>query len=181
MTKGARLMLSDPPATTRLPSPALIMRAAAMTASMPEAHSLFTVIPGTLCGRPASNKAIRAILRLSSPAWLAAPRITSSTAVQSRSGWRAISALIGCAARSSARTADSAPPNLPMGERWASQINTSDIGGSSRALSGSCPGMITGGGLAAPPKKHCAPDPQDRGLRAGSRRAVLWRHLPWAR
>ena len=36
-------------------------------------------------------------------------------------------------------------------------------------------------GLAAPPKKHGAPDPQDRGLRAGSRRAVLWRHLPWAR
>ena len=41
-------MLSDPPAITNSPSPDRIMREAAITASMPEAHSLFSVSPGTL-------------------------------------------------------------------------------------------------------------------------------------
>ena len=44
---------------------------------------------------PASNSAIRATLRLSSPAWLAQPKNTSSTWDQSRLGCFAISALIG--------------------------------------------------------------------------------------
>jgi len=67
-------------------------------------------MPGTLIGNPASRPAMRATLRLSSPAWLAQPRITSSMACQSSSGWRAIRALIGTAARSSARTLLNAPP-----------------------------------------------------------------------
>ncbi len=54
---------------------------------------------------------MRATLRLSSPAWLAQPRNTSSTELQSTDGLRSISALIGTAARSSARTADKPPPN----------------------------------------------------------------------
>ena len=41
------------------------------------------VVPATLTGRPASSSAMRATLRLSSPAWLAQPKITSSTASQS--------------------------------------------------------------------------------------------------
>ena len=53
---------------------------------------------------------MRARLRLSSPAWLAQPRITSSSSAQSTPGLRSISALIGIAARSSARTRASAPP-----------------------------------------------------------------------
>jgi len=43
-------------------------RAAVPIASIPEAQSRFTVTPGTVCGTPASSSAIRATLRLSSPA-----------------------------------------------------------------------------------------------------------------
>ena len=76
---------------------------------------------------PASSSAIRATLRLSSPAWLAQPKNTSSTAAQSSPGCFAISALIGTAARSSARTLASEPPKRPIGVRTASQMNTSRI------------------------------------------------------
>ena len=109
-TNGARLMLSTPPAITSSASPALIARAALPIASMPEPHSRLTVTPGTPAGRPASSAAMRATLRLSSPAWLAQPRTTSSTAAGSSCGWRASRARIGSAARSSARTVASAPP-----------------------------------------------------------------------
>ena len=52
---------------------------------------------------------MRATLRLSSPAWLAQPKNTSSTCAQSAPALRAISARMGSAARSSARTLASAP------------------------------------------------------------------------
>ena len=109
MTKGARVMLSTPPAIIRSASPVLIARAAVPTASRPEPHSRLTVPPGIEDGSPASSSAMRATLRLSSPAWLAQPMITSSTASQSRSWWRAISVLSGWAARSSVRTSFRAP------------------------------------------------------------------------
>ena len=60
-------------------------------------------------GSPASRAAMSATFRLSSPAWLAQPRITSSTAPASP-GCRARSARIGIAARSSVRTLANAPP-----------------------------------------------------------------------
>jgi len=73
ITKGARDMDSTPPAITSSCSPVLTARAAMPIASIPEAHSLFTVTPGTSGGSPASSSAIRATSRLSSPAWLAHP------------------------------------------------------------------------------------------------------------
>ena len=79
-------MLSTPPATTRSASPARTARAAIATASAPEPQRRLTVDPGTVSGRPASSRAIRATLRLSSPAWLAQPMTTSSTADQSTCG-----------------------------------------------------------------------------------------------
>ena len=42
--------------------------AASMMACKPEAHKRFTVFPATVTGKPASNAAILATLRLSSPA-----------------------------------------------------------------------------------------------------------------
>jgi hypothetical protein len=78
-TNGARVMLSTPPAMIRSASPTATARAAWVMASAPDAQSRFTVEPGTLGGRPASSAAIRATLRLSSPAPLVSPRITSST------------------------------------------------------------------------------------------------------
>src|SRR6202012_60772 len=103
-------------------------RAPAPPASSPEAHKRLRVWPGTDSGRPASSSAIRATLRLSSPAWLAQPKNTSSTSDQSSLGCLAIRALIGAAARSSARTLASDPPKRPIGVRTASQIYTSPIG-----------------------------------------------------
>lgn len=73
-TYGARVMDSTPPATARDASPRAMARAAWITASRPEAHSRFTVTPGTEVGSPASRAAIRATLRFSSPAPLALPR-----------------------------------------------------------------------------------------------------------
>ena len=72
-------MDSTPPAMNTSPSPAPIAWAAAFTAWSPDPHSRLTVWPATSTGRPASSAAIRATLRLSSPAWFAQPRITSST------------------------------------------------------------------------------------------------------
>ena len=110
ITNGARDMLSTPPAISREFSPVLMARAAMETASILEPQSRLTVVPDTDCGSPASSSAMRATLRLSSPAWLAQPRITSSTALQSMDGLRSISALTGMAARSSVRTGASEPP-----------------------------------------------------------------------
>jgi hypothetical protein len=74
MTKGARDMDSTPPAIASSASPQRIARPAWVTASSPEPHRRFTVVPGTLSGSPAIRPAMRATLRLSSPAWLAQPR-----------------------------------------------------------------------------------------------------------
>ena len=67
-TYGARVMCSTPPATYSSPSPRRRARDASTAALMPEAHSRLTVTPGTVGGRPASSSAMRATLRLSSPA-----------------------------------------------------------------------------------------------------------------
>src|SRR3990170_637640 len=71
---GARDMLSTPPATNTSPSPDLMARAAALTAAKDEAHRRLKVTAPTSTGSQARSVAMRATLRLSSPAWLAQPR-----------------------------------------------------------------------------------------------------------
>jgi hypothetical protein len=68
ITNGARVIDSTPPANIRSASPILMARAAVPTASRPEPQSRLTVPPGTVVGNPASSTAMRATLRLSSPA-----------------------------------------------------------------------------------------------------------------
>ena len=102
-------MLSTPPAIISSASPDLMARAAVPTASMPEPHSRLMVEPPRVSGNPASSDDMRATLRLSSPAWFAQPKITSSTRSQLIDGLRSISAISGTAPRSSARIDDSAP------------------------------------------------------------------------
>ena len=68
MTNGARLMLSTPPARTRSASPERTALDAMAIASRLDPQSRFTVPPGAVTGRPDSSVAIRATLRLSSPA-----------------------------------------------------------------------------------------------------------------
>ena len=117
MTKGARDMDSTPPAIMISASPDLMARAAIVSASMPEPQRRLTVEPETSFGRPASSSDMRATFRLSSPAWLAQPKTTSSMASQSTLALRSMSAFSGMAPRSSARTEDSAPAKRPMGVR----------------------------------------------------------------
>ena len=68
MTNGARVIDSTPPAMANSVSPQRIARAASPMALRPEAQSRLTVTPGTRIGQPASSSAMRATLRLSSPA-----------------------------------------------------------------------------------------------------------------
>src|SRR5688572_1421968 len=68
--------------------------------------------------------AMRATLRLSSPAWLAQPATTSSTSAAA-TPVRDRSPASAWASRSSGRTAESAPRTLPKGVRRASMITTS--------------------------------------------------------
>ena len=100
--------------------PARIARAAEPRASSPEPHKRLRVPPGTGTGSSASSAAIRATFRLSSPAWFAQPSSTSSRADQSTAGSRSTRDRSTCAARSSGRTAASAPPYRPMGVRTPS-------------------------------------------------------------
>jgi hypothetical protein len=78
VTSGARDIDSTPPATKRSPSPAITACAAPTIADRPEAQRRLTVTPPTDSGKPASSTAMRATLRLSSPAWFAQPSQTSS-------------------------------------------------------------------------------------------------------
>jgi hypothetical protein len=109
-TPGALDIDSTPPTSTHEASPHSINRLACIAASSEEPHSRLTVVPGMLVGSPARSAAIRATLRLSSPAWLASPKITSSIRPGSRSECLDNSAETACAARSSGRTSASAPP-----------------------------------------------------------------------
>src|SRR5690242_18997433 len=68
ITKGARDMLSTPPAMIIDAPPELIAREALHTASRLDQHKRLTVAPGTSLGRLASSRAMRATFRLSSPA-----------------------------------------------------------------------------------------------------------------
>src|SRR5438270_3487664 len=67
---------------------------------------------------------MRATLRLSSPAWLAQPRMTSSASPGSTPAW-STAARSATAARSSGRTSFSWPPYRPIGVRTAETITAS--------------------------------------------------------
>ncbi len=108
ITNGERLIDSTPPPSARSPWPAMIERAAWFTASRPDAQRRFTVTPGTSCGSPPISRAMRATLRLSSPAAFVQPKNTSSTSPPG-SPVRSTAAAITRAARSSGLTLESAP------------------------------------------------------------------------
>jgi len=109
LTQGARVIDSTPPATTTSASPVAIICRAVASAVSPEAQSRLTVWPGIVSGSPARRTAMRATFRLSSPAWFAAPRTTSSMSAGSMPA-RSTAVPTTRAARSSGRTPDRAPP-----------------------------------------------------------------------
>src|SRR5215213_2015141 len=97
-------MDSTPPTSTSDASPVSIAREACIAASSEEPQRRLTVAPVTEVGRPASSTAMRATLRLSSPAPLALPNSTSSMRAGSSAGARPTSARTACAARSAGLT-----------------------------------------------------------------------------
>ncbi len=117
-------MLSTPPASISPPSPDRMACAADATACSPDPQRRFTVWPGTSTGNPARSAAIRATFRLSSPAPLAQPRITSSIRSDGRDA-RSSRPRSAAAARSSGRMSASAPPARPIGVRTALVMKTS--------------------------------------------------------
>src|SRR5690606_41714257 len=70
-TKGARVIDSTPPASTRVESPVSIAREPWTPASTAEPHSRLTVTPGPLVGEPDSSAPKPETTQYSSPAWLA--------------------------------------------------------------------------------------------------------------
>ena len=79
---------------------------AATTADRPDAHSRLTVTPATDSGSPASSAAMRATLRLSSPAWLAAAEVDVLDLAPRRRRRGSTASAMTIAARSSGRTSD---------------------------------------------------------------------------
>ena len=118
-THGARVIDSTPPTTTTSASPDSIVRDPIIAASRLDPQSRFTVVAGSVTGRPDSRTAIRPTLRLSSPAPLALPQTTSPMSCGSRPGTASRTPRSAVAARSSGRTPDRPPLNLPNGVRTA--------------------------------------------------------------
>ncbi len=80
------LMLSVPAAITMSASPVRIRSAAIDTAFNPDEQKRLTVAPGTLAGRPASSRPMRATFIPCSYSGIAQPTITSSTRAASIAG-----------------------------------------------------------------------------------------------
>ena len=118
MTKGARDIDSTPPAIISSASPALMARAAMITASMPEPHSRLIVVPGHLLGQAGQQQrhARDVAVVLAGLVGAAEDDVVDRLPVDA-TALRAISAFSGMAPRSSGRTDDSAPPKRPIGVR----------------------------------------------------------------
>ena len=112
-------MLSTPPAIMMSASPERIAREACTMASAPDPQRRLRVTPGIVWGKPAKRIPMRATLRLSSPAPLLSPAITSSILAGSSPGVRSTKVRKVAAKRSSGRIVESAPRFLPKGVRVA--------------------------------------------------------------
>src|SRR3984893_3836741 len=128
-THGARVIDSDPPATTMSASPAATARDAMIAASRLDPHSRFIVVAGIDVGRPARRIAMRPTLRLSSPAPFAQPQNTSPSKAGSKALILASKPDSADAARSSGRTPASAPPIRANGVRVAAKTNDDVMSG----------------------------------------------------
>src|SRR5207245_2817057 len=150
------------------------------TACNPEPHSRFTVCPGTSTGSPARSSAMRATLRLSSPAWFAQPRMTSSIVAGSTPEC-STTALIGTAAKSSDRKStrlNSSRPYPPLFRSRSRPPATRSRTAGSRSVRALRPAVPQG---AAPCGRRCdcprRPGSRSRGSRRRSLRDRL-RSLP---
>jgi len=123
---GTMLMLSVPAAIMTSASPTRMRSAAMATADRPEAQKRLTVMPPTLCGRPASTAPTRATFRPCWPSGMAQPQMMSSTAFGSRFGTWAMAERSTWASSSSGRRFRKEPLcERPMGVRVAATMYAS--------------------------------------------------------
>ena len=123
---GTMLMLSTPAAIITSASPTRIRSAAICTALMPDAQKRLTVIPPTLCGKPANTAPIRAIFKPWEASGIAQPHIKSSIACGSSVGTCASAACNALTSKSSGRVLRKNPRcERPMGVRVAATIYAS--------------------------------------------------------
>ena len=118
---GTRVIDSTPPAITTSEVSVRTSIAPKFTACWPDPHWRFTLVPGTVSGKPATRAAMRAMFVPCSSVCVTHPRTTSST----RAGLIPVRSVIArrtCAAKSSGRTSFRAPPRFPRGVRTASTI-----------------------------------------------------------
>ena len=118
-------MFSIPPATTTSASPKRIACVANITAFIPEAQTLFTVVAGIVFGKPAFIIACLAGA-CPSPACNTFPIYTSSTKDPSKL-ILSKAPLIAVAPKSVAGTLDKLPKKDPIAVRTAETITTSFI------------------------------------------------------
>src|SRR5512135_2076524 len=122
--KGARLMLSMPPATNRSPSPARMAWAASMAAFKAEPHTLLTVKAPTDEGNPAWMAAWRAGF-CPRPAETTLPMMTSLISAGLGMPARSTAAFTTQAPKSTADRLQKPPWKLPDGVRTALKITAS--------------------------------------------------------
>src|SRR4051794_1456525 len=132
---GDRLMLSCPPATTAVASPALIACSPSATARRPEPQTWLMVSAVRSTGMPASTAACRAGF-CPAPAVSTWPRITSDTSAASTFA-RSSASLIAIVPSSCAGSVESPPLNAPTDVRAAAAMTTSVMDRSSSAPAGS--------------------------------------------
>ena len=106
----------------------MILVVAWCNASIEEPHKRLTVTPAIDFGKPASNDALRAILKPCSLVCFTQPQITSSISSGFNAGLRTKICFIKCADNASARTLRKTPAlERPIGVRMQSTITTSFI------------------------------------------------------
>src|SRR5882757_11585822 len=125
---GTRLIDSTPPATTMSYCPAMTPCAACSSAAWLDPQARFTVIPGTVSGKPAASAAYRPMLLDWSPIWLTHPHTTSSM-ITGSIPVRSTSAVSTSADRSCGCIPASEPLRLPIGVRTASTMTASGMTG----------------------------------------------------
>ena len=120
---GTMLMLSTPAAIITSASPTRMRSAAICTALRPEAQKRFTVMPPTLCGKPASTAATRATFRPCCASGMAQPQMMSSMLAGSSPGACASTACSALTSRSSGRRLRNEPRcERPIGVRVAATM-----------------------------------------------------------
>ena len=120
---GTMLMLSVPAAIITSASPTRMRSAAICRADRPEAQKRLTVMPPTLCGRPARMAPMRATFRPCCASGIAQPQMMSSIALGSSEGTWLRAERRASASRSSGRRCLNEPLcERPMGVRVAATM-----------------------------------------------------------